>query len=158
MAAISKSAAALRVSGDALDPTEITSLLGASPTRSWRKGDVKNSNAENQIVHKTGGWVFAAEDRAPGDLSAQLAEIVSQLTADAAVWALISDRYQVDLFCGLFMKCSDEGFSLPATSLADLAKRGIELQICLYAPAREVSSDDPCPCGSDTPYGRCCAQ
>jgi len=43
MAAIARSAATLRVVGDALVPKQITELLGSIPTTCHRKGDVKQT-------------------------------------------------------------------------------------------------------------------
>jgi len=43
----------------------------------------------------------------------------------------------MDLFCGLFMKESSEGFSISPATLAMLGERGIELQFDIYAPINE---------------------
>jgi hypothetical protein len=41
LAGISRTKAALRISGDDLDPDEVSKLLGAAPTESARKGDAR---------------------------------------------------------------------------------------------------------------------
>ena len=42
---------------------------------------------------------------------------------------------ELDLFCGFFMKQSDEGLEVSAAALKALGERGIKLGICLYAPS-----------------------
>ena len=157
MSAVWKSAAGLRVSGDALDPSEITSLLGSAPTYSQRHGDKKRLSTGKEVVRKGGTWILDADDRTPEDLDGQVAEILSRLTTDIAAWRSLSRQYQVDLFCGLFMHAGGEGFSLSLTTLEALATRGVEIQVCIYAPGGEVRVDDPCPCSSGKAYGECCA-
>lgn len=136
MAHLHRSAAALRVAGDALDPKEITRLLGCRPTDCYMKGDVKHSK-HRDIVRKTGMWSLQATDRQPEDLNAQVAELLRQLTPDLSVWTSLSQQFEVDLFCGFFMQESDEGLDISAQTLKALGDRGVKLGLCLYAPVSE---------------------
>jgi len=66
-------------------------------------------------------------------MDGQIREIFSQMTSDLAVWRGITKRFQVDLFCGLFMGCSNEGLTLSPESLTTLGERGIKIGLDIYA-------------------------
>ena len=48
------------------------------------------------------------------------------------MWRSITERYGIDLFCGLFMRVGNEGLSLSPQSLAALGRRQIELGLDIY--------------------------
>ena len=60
------SIAALRVSGDDLDPEDVSEWLGGTPSSSHQKGDVEVSAAGRRSVRKTGMWCLEAS-RGPHD-------------------------------------------------------------------------------------------
>jgi len=132
MAQLHQSIVCLRISGDDLVPDEITKLLGASPTLSYRKGDIVRKNAKHVRIAKFGFWSLSASDREPEDMDGKIHEILSKLTDDLAVWRSITKRYEADLCCGLFMRVSNEGLSISAASLEALGVRGIELGLDIY--------------------------
>jgi len=43
-------------------------------------------------------------------------------------------RFEVDIFCGLFMGSSNEGLSLSPRTLSALGQCGIELGLDIYGP------------------------
>ena len=135
MACIHESTATLRIFGDALIPAEITKTLGASPTHAQTKGD-KIVGKKTGIVRtaRSGMWRLEAPDREPEDLDGQIREILGQLTEDLAAWKSIASRYKMDLFCGLFMECSNEGMELSPESLLSLGSRGIMIGLDIYGP------------------------
>jgi hypothetical protein len=138
VAALDHTAASLRISGDDLDPEEITRLLGHAPTRAEFKGqEIVGKSTGGVRVARTGKWHLGATKQAPGDLDAQIAEILSKLSSDLAVWKGISEKYHLDLFCGLFLAGGNEGLTISPKSLADLGNRGIEMGLDIYG------SDDP---------------
>ncbi len=138
MAHLHRSVATLRISGEDLDPAEISALLGCVPTSSQRKGDVFTSKASGlSRTVKLGAWRLEAADREPEDLDGQIAELLSKLTPSLEVWASIAERYAVDLFCGFFMQETNEGVEISARSLASLGERGIILGLDIYSPTRE---------------------
>jgi hypothetical protein len=137
MARLHRSVAALRISGDDLDPSEITSVLGCEPTKAQRKGQTFTSSAGKTRVAKFGMWLLEAEDRAPEDLDAQITEVLSRLTPSLEAWRSISGRYTIDLFCGFFMQRTNEGLVISPGSLKALSDRDIELGLDLYAPTKE---------------------
>lgn len=127
------SAVTLRIIGDDLLPHEITDLLGVSPTRAQTKGDEIVGKTTGQIrIAKAGMWRLSTLDREPEDIDGQIREILSLTTSDLAVWRNITERYRADLFCGLFVRVSNEGLSISAASLEALGARGIELSLDIY--------------------------
>ena len=138
MARVAKSSVALRISGDDLDPEEITRLLGPSPKTSKRKGDKTVSpKSGREWVAKTGLWMLEAEDREPESIDGQIEELLKQLTGELGVWEKIADRFEVVLICGLFMEGANEGMSLSPRSLMELGRRRIELWFDIYGGADE---------------------
>ena len=66
MPELNRSLACLRIFGETLVPDEITRLLGAQPTNSRLKGDVKYRSREGrETIAKEGAWFLRADDRAP---------------------------------------------------------------------------------------------
>jgi hypothetical protein len=134
MAALYKSVVSLRIAGEALDPTEITRLLGAQPSRGQIKGQAQTSKSGTRVA-RIGLWSLEATATEPEDLNSQVAELLGRLTADIGVWKSIGGRFDIDLFCGWFMGGSNEGASISPETLIALGERGIELAIDLYAPS-----------------------
>jgi len=144
LAQLHKSAATLRIAGDDLVPQEISNLLGGTPTLARTKGEtIIGPKTGKTRIARTGQWHLDANDREPEDLNGQISEILGQITGDLEVWRLLSQKYEIDLFCGWFMKEGGEGLEVSAESLAALGDRGIKLGVCLYAPTAEdyVRSD-----------------
>jgi len=141
MAQLHRSFATLRIFGDALDPDEISNLVGSLPNLSYRKGQLLNSK-NHDIVRRTGGWHLNATTCEPGNLDAQVEEILVKTTRDLTVWARLNRDYKIDLFCGLFMEETDEGVELSAKTLLALGERGIKIGLCLYAPTENAEAKD----------------
>ena len=143
MGVIDHSVATLRFFGDDLVPEEITALLGASPTVSYRKGQELVGRKTGIVrIAKTGSWRLSAARREPEDLEAQTLEILAQLTQDLKVWESLS-RFQPDLFCGLFMGSSNDGLPLSAKVLLSLGQRGIALGLDIYDVGEQGSGVGP---------------
>lgn len=134
MAAIGMSTLTLRIFGDTLDPEAVTAMLGAKSTRAFRKGDVETTKGGRQIVHRTGTWQLSVPDSEPEAIDVQVANLLAQLRPDLATWQRLGEAFEVDLFCGLFMNDTNEGFSLSVPTLKALAERGIEIGFDTYAP------------------------
>lgn len=137
MSRIAESMVSLRVAGDNLVPAEVTALLGVEPSLSYRKGEVLSSRSGKEILRKTGMWSLRAEVCKPEEVDAQVAELLSKLPGEPAVWSNLSARFDIDLFCGLFMNESNEGLSLSADTLRALSERGIEISLDIYGPTEE---------------------
>lgn len=132
MSTLDETQVSLRFFGDDLDPDEITRLLGATPTESCRKGDILPLWPDRTRIAKEGSWRRRAPGRMPGDLEAQIFEVLSGLTQDMAVWEALSARYRPDIFCGLFMATGNDEFTLSHAVLDALSRRGLKLRVDLY--------------------------
>ena len=140
MAQVSESKTSLRVIGDPLDPDEITKLLGGSPTSAQKNGDIIiGQTTGNRREAKFRMWRIIASKQSPENLDGQVEEILSQLTDDISVWKNLGSRFRLNLFCGLFMKDSNEGMDISSETLMALGQRGITIGLDIYAPTIEDS-------------------
>jgi hypothetical protein len=141
MAAIAKSTVAVRFFGDELEPSELSALLGCEPSMQYRRGDPVSPGRPN--IRKCGAWLLSAEDRQQEALDEQLEGIFAKLTQDLEVWKSLSSRFDADVFCGLFMNESNEGFSLSRNTLAALSARNLEIGFDVYDPNDEPTEQAP---------------
>lgn len=137
MAHLARSVATLRIFGDDLLPEDVSSMLAGSPTRAERKGEVIRTKAGERVA-STGAWRLEASATEPEHLDAQVAELLGQLTPNLETWRALGERYRLDLFCGWFMKESNEGVSVSPATLLALGNRGIELGLDIYAPSQDA--------------------
>lgn len=137
MAQIHQTTMTLRFFGDDLDPEEITACLKHPPSFSARKGETWTTKRGQDRVARTGSWNLKAPDRMPGDLDDQIIELFASLSADVATWDDLSGRFSGNLFCGLFMKDNNEGLTLSAKTMKELAFRGLVLHLDIYDPIGE---------------------
>jgi hypothetical protein len=123
----------LRVFGDDLDPDEVSALLGSPPTDSHRKGELRRGR--HRLSWKRSAWFLTADWSTGTDkpLHEVIDEMLDVLTNDLAVWRALTDRYEVDLFCGVFLgRTGNEGFMLPTETMKRLVECGIEIGFDLY--------------------------
>jgi hypothetical protein len=137
MPRLHRSLAALRVTGDDLDPAEITTTLGCAPSKAQRKGETFTGATGKTRTAKFGMWLIEAEDREPEDLNGQVKVLLARLTSSVDAWRSINARYTIDLYCGLFMRQTNEGLTLSVATLQALSDRGIEVSLELYSPSDE---------------------
>lgn len=143
MAQISRSRASLRITGDQLDPEIIIELLGCSPTISRKKGDVIiGQKTGNKRDAGFGIWRLRASEKSPENLDGQVQEILGQLTNDMKVWKSLGSRFELDLFCGIFMNEENEGMAISSKTLMELGMRGVKIGLDIYAPVDENSDSD----------------
>ncbi|KRB79808.1 hypothetical protein ASE00_19055 [Sphingomonas sp. Root710] len=72
------------------------------------------------------------KDKQPGDLDAQVVELLALCSDDLTVWADFTARFTVDIFCGLFMEESNEGITVSAKTMENLGLRNISLDLDIY--------------------------
>ena len=135
MAVINETAATLRFHGDALDPFEVTKLLGTAPTSGVSKGELIVGRGPR--VARSGRWSRTVDHRRPGDLSGQIDELLSGLTQDLDIWHELSSRFAGCIFVGFFMVQGNEGYDLSSETLKHLSDRGLALLLDIYGPIIE---------------------
>jgi hypothetical protein len=133
------SCAALRITGDSLNPEAISRLLGCSPTLGHVKGQIEPSKGK-PIVRETGTWQLDAAGQQPGNLDAHVAELFGRVNNDLSAWATLSGDYKIDLFCAYFMGEADEPLQASAWTLKALGDRGIKLGLRVYSSARSETT------------------
>jgi Domain of unknown function (DUF4279) len=132
--------ASVSISGDDLDPDQITKLMGCAPNRSEKKGQVLTIGGRGKaapVAHR-GLWRLQANRRSPDDLEAQIRELLAMLPQDLALWRELSARYEVSMFCGLFMGGWNNGIGLSPELLLAIAERGMALDLDIYSPTRDA--------------------
>ncbi len=110
----------LRFFGNITDPAEITKSLGCPPTTFRKsKGDLPSA------------WILSGD---PDDrpLDEQVQALLASLPGESALWEDLCARFQVDLFCGLFLKGPNSMAHLSSTSLRLLADKGIKITLDMY--------------------------
>lgn len=132
MAAISRTRVSLGMFGDDLDPAYVTARLGVDPTRSYHLGDIRTGSAGRTYRMTTGSWHFEAGEREPGDMDAQITNILSALTDDLSAWRDLVARYRGRLICGLFLDETNQMAGIDASTLRQIADRGLELVLDIY--------------------------
>jgi hypothetical protein len=123
----------LRIFGDALDPDEITRLLGIEPTGLARKGDIHRTASGREVVARSGSWRLHAG--VPGNLNTQIGALLTKLTSDLTIWRELTERYECDVFCGLFMRDGNEGTELSPQVMSMLSVRNLRLGLDIYSDA-----------------------
>ena len=119
-----------------------TQWYGGAVDRSTMTLRINCETSECEVVSELVGctsdnpkrWRVAAPDSEGADLDAQVNSILSRLTSDLGVWQQLSSKYQVDLFCGLFLERPNRGVTLRAETMAQLGARGISFGFDIYAP------------------------
>ncbi|WP_417307861.1 DUF4279 domain-containing protein [Devosia sp.] len=134
MGEVEKTAASLRIAGATLVPEDITGLLGRPPDFSYRSGErIPLPNGRVGAIQRHGLWSIKSAVARPGNLDAQIVELLRAVTEDLAVWGQLTSQFKVDLFCGLFIADGNQGLTISASSLLELGRRGIELEFDVYS-------------------------
>ena len=111
------------------------------PSTCARKGDViRSETTRRERIAKTGSWIVKVVRRKPGDLDAQIEELLSPLSKDLSIWRSVG-KYRPNLFVGLFLLESNEGIEISAGSLSSLTERGIMLRLDMYCSSPELRNN-----------------
>lgn len=135
MAAIHRAVATLRIIGPDLDPDQVTTMLGGTPTRTERKGqEISTGDGKPSRVARFGQWRIEAPAAQPGEINVQVKQFLEGLTNDVSVWRSLAGQFNIDIFCGWFMNETNEGEDINPETLLALGERGISLALDIYAP------------------------
>ncbi len=128
-----KSVVTFRIFGENLNPSEITTALKCEPHKIARRGEARVIRGQpSSYIEPLSSWRVSASDRTPEDIPSQVQEILGMLNPDPAVWADLSSRYQMDMFCGVFISSTNDGLEFSPALLAELSSRGIGLNFDIY--------------------------
>lgn len=125
----------LRICGDELAPEDITDALQAEPTEARRKGaEVRKEHFVGRAP--TGVWIRRVQ-RPDGDINERISVLLGSVTADPTVWQRLRARYRLEIFCGVFLRSSNQGLSVSPQILGELANRGLQLSLDMYTDGNE---------------------
>ncbi len=54
------------------------------------------------------------------------------LTHDLSAWEVLTNRFGADVFCGIFLRTTNDGLSLQTSTIQLLAERGLKLELDIY--------------------------
>ena len=123
---------ALRLFGDSLDPDEVTTLLQCTPSTARKKGDVIPDKRYHRVA-STGSWLLDGDPESGGDIERQIADLLNRMTTDLDIWVSLTERFKVDIFCGLFLDDCNRGFDLSPDIIRALSDRHITVGFDIYA-------------------------
>lgn len=127
---VERSKASLRVFGQDLDPEEVTKVLRAEPSLSYRRGDLRGKR--RLVAAPRGMWMLSSSLPEQTDIEVQIASLLDRVTEDTQVWQALVCKYKVDVYCGLHVESYNRGFALSAQLLQRLASRGLRLEFDVY--------------------------
>lgn len=119
----------MRFIGDDLAPDELSRLLGCESDYAHTKGETVRNR-----IKDFGIWRLTTEYCSPESLDEQIVSLLQKLTSDLNVWAELKTKYRVELFCYLCMDSGNDGISLSAKLLSQIAERQIDLILDVYSP------------------------
>jgi hypothetical protein len=132
---VSRLSIALRIQGDDLDPSEITSLLRVQPKFAARKGD-QVRRGSRAVVQRIGIWTFGLSEQSSPEweLDDVIGALLARLPAEKEIWESLSTRFKLDVFCGLFLGSDNQGADLRPETIRALAERNLALGLDIYGP------------------------
>lgn len=129
---VDRSSVTLRIFGDALEPEKITQLLGSKPTKARRKGDIVPTKKYHRTA-STGLWLLSGNLPETQDIEEHLLALLALVTNDLNIWKSLTQTYEVDIFCGVFLETCNRGFTLSPNIMKMLSERNIQIGFDIYA-------------------------
>jgi hypothetical protein len=121
----------LRISGDQLDPNDVSRTLGITPTQVRIKGERRNQNS----VWQENVWcyeVFPEEGESWPNLEEGLNKLLSVIRPVQNQLQSYSSGNKICLWCGHFTSSFDGGPTFSPALLRCLADNGIALELDTY--------------------------
>jgi hypothetical protein len=75
-------------------------------------------------------WML--ELRLAKSLEDQLAQLMTLVAVDVAVWRSVVDGFDVDVYCGVYLQSDNEGIEIAPEMLAWLAERSLSVGFDIY--------------------------
>ena len=117
--------------GEELDPDELTTKLGVSPSRSGRRG---SRLGERSPPLRLGFWCLRKEAKAPVTPAEVLEGLLAQLPTSDRTWRVLSERFSVSVSIGIFLEDWNRGFDLSNDLITRVAMIGASFGCDIYAP------------------------
>lgn len=128
---VDESCVTLRFFGEDLEPDTLTALLGCSPTHAVRRGDPFPKIGCSQRA-RMGSWRLAGPTESGKSLDQQIMDILCRVNSDLSIWKQLSEKYDADLFCGLWLNDANRSTKLSPRVTKEISARGLELNLDIY--------------------------
>jgi hypothetical protein len=116
------------VTGD-FDPEEISLKVGASSSRSWKKGEI---NSRTGLERKASRWSLDSRVPTSEPLEAHVRDVLQQLLANRSEFAAVSESYGGVVQVVGYFYTSFSGFGLAKADIDVLSTLGLELDCDFY--------------------------
>ncbi len=126
----------LRIFGDELDPEELTQILRCQPTEAYKRGHIVTNTLRRRTV-RTGQWFLNIEKNSHQTLEEQILELLEKLPEDLEIWENLHKRFEVDIYCGAWLKAWNRDVFFSTNLLKQLADRRLELAIAIYCDCND---------------------
>jgi hypothetical protein len=117
--------------GDGFDPNYLTRVLGCRPTMAELKGQRIVTPSGTRIAQEN-RWSLTIESDRKEDIEQGLTALLNRLPANPELWRDLTNRYYIDIYCGLFLKTAGRGFGLSPQVSRMLADRNLGIGFDLY--------------------------
>jgi hypothetical protein len=128
-------AAAIHVSGDSLQPAEVTRLFGVTPSESETPG-VPLRHADGSVIRtpRSGRWTYgvAASTADALNFNEAVEVVLGKLPRDAAVWRAVGALGSIHLSVTLAIQDANSEMWLEPQLLSFLGERGVGVYIEIY--------------------------
>lgn len=140
---VDRTTVTLRIFGDDLNPAEVSRLLGCQPSIAYAKGDALiGRTIGRERIARTGSWRLKSDEDRGVDLAAQIEKLLSRVNGDLDVWKKLAQKYEVELFCGLFLEDIARELWLSAEVLQPIADRRLNIGFDIYYPIFSDGNDE----------------
>ena len=119
--------------GKELDPQAVTELLGITPSRSFKRGDIRTE--QKKWPH--GFWGLTSDERIQSpDLALHIEWVISQIEPNKEMLVELINGKNIDaeISCFWILPKSREGLSLSSELLERIAALGLNLNLDICCP------------------------
>lgn len=127
---VDESSVSLRLYGAALQPEEVTELLGIAPTTCFRRGFQRGPRSRPS---PHGAWILEVRGEAPAGPEEHLGALLHVFPRSPELWASLTNRFTGNVSFGIHMSGWNRGFTLSPSVIAKVATLGLELDFDIYA-------------------------
>lgn len=106
--------------GDSLNPSEVSTLLGRTPTSSCVKGDIVHKNGRTR-TERTGRWLLSVDPKPGQSLGPQLAHLFSGLTPDLSIWERLTSQFKSRFVVSAWIRSWNRGLEVEPRLLQVIA-------------------------------------
>jgi hypothetical protein len=117
--------------GEGFDPEYLTRIMGCRPSVAETKGQRIVTPTGTRVAQEN-RWSLTVESDHKDEVEQGISGLLNRLPSNLELWRGLTERYYVDLYCGLFLRTSNRGFGLSPQLSRMLADRNIGVGFDLY--------------------------